>query len=263
MSYLLEALRKSERERQEKSPVPSLQTPTVEWESAEDGRARSPWLMVAVLAICLNTVLLALLVWRFGFAGNAPEGSATLDHPVPVSATGGGSAAPVTAPAPAVIVVQSPRDPASAIVVRERDVRPVEPTAPVSAGRASVAGQVTVATDLSRPEPTAVSNTDPSGQGEAGSRASEPAAADTDAAEPVSIHALPLALRQQLPMLTMNSHIYASNARDSFVMINGSAFAPGQTISADLTLVAVVPEGAILDFRGQRFLLPALASFSP
>lgn len=256
MSYLLEALRKSERERQETSPVPSLQTPAVEWESADDGRSRSPWLMVAVLAICLNTVLLALLVWRFGFAANAPADSAAIEHALPAGGTGAVAAAPLAPPA--VIVVQSPREPTAAIVVRERETAPTNQAEPNIQTEPS-----TPARAPSRPDISAAPAANVTAPKDASGPAIEPAAPDTGVAEPVSIHALPLSLRQQLPMLTMNSHIYASNARDSFVMINGSAFAPGQTISTDLTLVAVVPEGALLDFRGQRFLLPALASFSP
>ena len=255
MSYLLEALRKSERERQENRAVPGLQTPTVEWEGRDDGRSRSPWLVVAVVAICLNTVLLALLVWRFGFA--EPE-TAAVSPALPAS-TASVPANPATQTAlPPVIVVQQPREPAPAVIVRER--MPDELRTPALT-------RSTVTERVNAPEPIA-------GTG-AGNTVRERTVARTapvddttntlSASEtpPPNVNALPVDIRQQLPLLTMNSHIYANNARDSFVMINGVSLNPGDEVSAGVRLIAVVPEGAILAFNGQRFLLPALASFSP
>jgi len=257
MSYLLEALRKSERERQEKTTVPDLQSPTVEWESAEESRNRSPWLTVAVLAICLNSLLLGVLVWRFGFADNGADSNAPTaigtTPPLPSSAavTAPGTAA-VAATPPAVIVLQQPAAGSAAIVIRDRPPLPnrapaarVTPS-PRSEQDSRHSTSVPVAVD--RPELQAVTRT---------------ATAATIGTDIPSVNALPLAIRQQLPLLTMNSHIYASNARDSFVMINGNSMSPGQEISAGLKLLAVVPEGALLEFNGQPFVLPALASFSP
>lgn len=257
MSYLLEALRKSERERQENRAVPGLQTPTVEWEGRDDGRSRSPWLVVAVVAICLNTVLLALLVWRFGFAESE---SAAVSPPV---TTANAPAPTTTHPAgqttmPAVIVVQQPREPAPAVVVRERapeeqqsrstaTVRPSDNARALPPASRTSTATVSSSRDGAAAEPAPLSN-----RGDSAS-----------ATPPPNINALPIEIRQQLPLLTMNSHIYASNARDSFVMINGVSLNPGDEISAGLRLIAVVPEGAVLVFNGQRFLLPALASFSP
>ncbi|NQD36423.1 general secretion pathway protein GspB [Permianibacter sp. IMCC34836] len=302
MSYLLEALRKSERERQEKTAVPDLQTPTVEWESAEEPRQRSPWLTVAVIAICLNTILLALLVWRFGFAGND---NARADRDSNASVTTNPPPQPSNAAAamPPVIVVQQPASANEAIVVRDRP-RPelITPNSarqyPRSSGDESRNGQYDSgsmtssqtgsqagtqadrqasqqAFTQSGPQPAQrdanreqssstgfAAGSDSADGNTADNRAGNDNADDGSEATP-SIHSLPLEIRQQLPILTMNSHIYASNARDSFVMINGSAFGPGQAIVAGLKLVAVVPEGAVLEFKGHRFLLPALASFSP
>ncbi|HEX4911396.1 MAG TPA: general secretion pathway protein GspB [Permianibacter sp.] len=257
MSYLLEALRKSERERQENRAVPGLQTPTVEWEGRDEGRGRSPWLVVAVVAICLNTVLLALLVWRFGFA--EPETAAV--SPAMPASTASVPANPVTQTAlPPVIVVQQPREPAPAVIVRERT--PDELRTP-ALNRSTVSERVNAPAPITATGAVAASNT-----------VRERAAASTPADEatnhfsasetpPPNVNALPVDIRQQLPLLTMNSHIYANNARDSFVMINGVSLNPGDEVSAGVRLIAVVPEGAVLAFNGQRFLLPALASFSP
>ena len=255
MSYLLEALRKSERERQEKSPIPSLQTPAVEWESGEEARTRSPWLMVAVLAICLNTILLAVLVWRFGFANDSDTARTGADSHTVAPAAGQAPAqteavtSAATTAMPPVIILQQPAQQTPAVIVRERE--------PITARAA------TDNTRSVRPLPAAQA---PLNDNRRSDSAAAPAPvenlAGTDG-ELISVHELPLATRQQLPPLSMNSHIYANNARDSFVMINGMSLSPGQAISDGVQLVAVVPEGAVLSFQGQRFLLPALASFTP
>jgi general secretion pathway protein B len=279
MSYLLEALRKSERERQEKSVVPGLQTPTVEWEGGDDSRGRSPWLLVAVLAICLNTVLLAVLVWRFGFSDRAPESATTstvndVGNANPANNSGGAAAVTTAAQMPAVIVVQQPRDANPAIVVRERadgeswgngalparSPSRMQTSVPTLSTRQSV----TEVQQQRQQRDDADSNMMPAHESALVSDTVEQTLGNTEDKDQVpSVHALPLSVRQELPVLTMNSHIYANNPRDSFVMINGSSFSPGQVISTDLKLLAVVPEGALLEFRGQRFVLPALASFSP
>ncbi|MFN4289779.1 MAG: general secretion pathway protein GspB [Permianibacter sp.] len=257
MSYLLEALRKSERERQEYRTVPGLQTPTVEWEGRDDGRSRSPWLVVAVVAICLNTVLLVLLVWRFGFAESE---SVAISTPV----TTENAPAPTTPhPAgqttmPAVIVVQQPREPAPAVVVRER--APRDQSTPT---RNTVSTRPSEATRATPPDSRTSAAMTSSSRDRVAAEQVSLDDADNSATPPPNINALPVEIRQQLPLLTMNSHIYASNARDSFVMINGVSLNPGDEISAGLRLIAVVPEGAVLAINGQRFLLPALASFSP
>jgi len=62
MSYLLEALRKSEQERQQQ--VPNLSTATTEWEDADAEPERSPWLILIVAMLAIICLLLVFLVWK-------------------------------------------------------------------------------------------------------------------------------------------------------------------------------------------------------
>ncbi len=259
MSYLLDALRKSEQERQQKTPVPGLQSSAVEWENSDDGRSRSPWLLVAVVAIVLNTVLLAVLVWRFGFAEQQKpaDTNTALTAPPP-------AAVAAQAPAmPAVIVVQQPAAAATVqepIVVRERR----EPASLQTIAPRSASTPQSGAAQPASPTESVIGQT--GGNNASTQTATDSPAADTDSVERSavpSVHGLSADIRRQLPYLTMNSHIYANNAKDSFVMINGASFSPGQLVADGLKLVAVVPEGAVLEIHGTRFLLPALATFTP
>lgn len=224
MSYLLDALRKSEQERQQN--VPNLHTPIQEWEAGEESESRSPWLIVIAALLAVICLLLALMLWRNQTVNDAA--------PVPVTAASStpSSSASTT---PAAMTPASGEQP---IKVREK------PSLPVRAGNRVVEKAPVVA-------------------------ASKPVPAKALAPEfvidgPVPrAYELPRDLRSEMPPLTMNSHIYSTDAKSSFVMINGSSIEPGQTLTPDLKLLAITADGAVLEFRGTRFLLPAMSSFEP
>lgn len=73
----------------------------------------------------------------------------------------------------------------------------------------------------------------------------------------LSVHQLPYTLRKDLPKLTLSMHVYSPIREERFIVLNGKRFAidsppPGP----DLNLLDIVDDGAVLEFRGQRFLLP-------
>ena len=74
------------------------------------------------------------------------------------------------------------------------------------------------------------------------------------------IHQLPYAMRKELPKLELSMHVYSPVAEERFIVLNGKRFhlsspAPGP----DLNLVDIVDDGAVLEFRGQKFLLPRVS----
>ncbi len=74
------------------------------------------------------------------------------------------------------------------------------------------------------------------------------------------VHQLPYALRKELPKLELSMHVYSPVAEERFIVLNGKRFnlsspAPGP----ELNLVDIVDDGAVLEFRGQRFLLPRVS----
>lgn len=74
---------------------------------------------------------------------------------------------------------------------------------------------------------------------------------------PASIDSLPPDVRQSLPVLHMDVHGYAARPADRFVVINLKQYHIGDTLAEGLTLKDIVPQGAVLDYRGTVFLLPA------
>ena len=49
--------------------------------------------------------------------------------------------------------------------------------------------------------------------------------------------------------------VYSERAGEGMVFINGRKYTEGQTVEGGLTLEAITPDGAILSYEGQRFLL--------
>jgi general secretion pathway protein B len=61
-----------------------------------------------------------------------------------------------------------------------------------------------------------------------------------------------------LPELTVDLHIYATDPAKRAVFINGRRYTQGAQIAEGPTLEEITPEGAVLNYRGRRFLLPRL-----
>lgn len=71
------------------------------------------------------------------------------------------------------------------------------------------------------------------------------------------IHALPYATRKDLPKLDLSMHVFSPERNERFIVLNGKRYtlespAPGP----ELALLDIVADGAVFEFRGQRFLLP-------
>lgn len=75
----------------------------------------------------------------------------------------------------------------------------------------------------------------------------------TDQAAPLASGDLPLAIRQQLPPMTVAVHLYSSTPRDRLASINGRTLREGDSLTPDLKLERITPEGMIFSFRGYRF----------
>ena len=70
------------------------------------------------------------------------------------------------------------------------------------------------------------------------------------------IFELSLATRQALPPLKLNMHVYNDNPGTRFVIIDGKRAAEGDTLAENVRVSGIRPDGVVIDFRGQEFLLP-------
>lgn len=116
--------------------------------------------------------------------------------------------------------------------------------------------------DLSLPSAAELAAEYEAGTGESYSDATLPEEAFQPEPQPepeenlVSYNGLPASTRSSIGELAMNAHIYSTTPGRGFVLINGSRYHEGDRLDEGPTLVEIRQEGAVLDYRGQRFLLP-------
>jgi len=64
---------------------------------------------------------------------------------------------------------------------------------------------------------------------------------------------LPFDVLQHIPVLQFSAHVYSSNPIQRSIVINGRFMEEGDRLAADLFLSEITPDGAIFEFQGQLF----------
>jgi general secretion pathway protein B len=221
MSFILDALRKSEIERQRQSG-PSM----AEFPIARTDR-RLPVALVAIgflLAVNLAVVLFFMLR-----DSRAPEASAMpATAAAPSTATGGVPAATMPAPttgnAPEIL---APIDEFANEPAQTFDGIPTEPP--------------------DAPDPTLIPDAP---LGHPGVTYSE--------APPAPIDSIPGQGEGGLPELSVDLHIYADDPAKRAVFINGRRYVQGARILEGPVVEEITRDGAVLSYHGRRYLLPRL-----
>lgn len=221
MSFILDALRKSEIERQRQSGPSIAEFPV----AREDRRLPVALLAIALLlAVNVGIVLFFLLRDVREPASGATPASAAV-------ATSVTSAPPVSGAAPELPNAA----PSIAGAPGEELLEPVE----------EFAGTATLPPDA--PDPTLLP---------------EPPVADPGVtyseAPPSPVETLPAQAATGLPELTVDLHIYAEDPAKRAVFINGRRYAQGAQIAEGPVVEDITRDGAVLRYRGRRFLLPRL-----
>ncbi|MGQ0802015.1 MAG: general secretion pathway protein GspB [Pseudomarimonas sp.] len=264
MSLILEALRKSEAERQ-MGRAPGLLTP-MSMGPVEPSRRRWWWVGL-VIALVVIAIALAWWLGRNGQLGAneaAPAVVASAAAPTPrqlpavVAApndTQPAAATPITTPPaatrpmPAAGPADFPSDPDFESTERESlplpapvSTPPPTPTAPVTTTQppAAITAVASTPASATAPKPAPI----------------EPpaiAVADVPATTPLS--ALSEAERAGLPPLRLNMHVFNAEPSRRFVMIDGKRHAEGDPLAAEVKLVEIRREGAVVDIRGRLILI--------
>jgi general secretion pathway protein B len=231
MSFILDALKKSESDRQRQSG-PALFEVRV-----APPRTRLPLWAIAIAALLVVNlgVVLWMLVRHQVHGSSAPGAQPTAaaastppgtGNPVPVVAT---SAPAAAGAAPPVAPAALPAAPA-----------PASPATPPT---------VSGAADSANVEDYAPAQEPPaSGLGNHVRRA-------TASGVPLyqDVSATP---GTQLPQLRLDLHVFAARPQDRFVMINMHKLREGDTLPEGVHVDSITPEGAVLSYNGSKFLLP-------
>ena len=242
MSYILEALKKSQAERQ-LGELPSIHAPQVQLHggAAAHGARRGPvWL--ALGGVCL-AVAAALLLWQPWQAGAAAPASSL-------------------APAPAVAAVSAPAVLAQAV--------PAPLPAPVAAAPAPVVPPASAppagsAAPVHHARPVAEPPQESPGQAPPAAAAPVPAAAPpvtapapAPAAEEAvpAMRDLPEPIQRQIPAVAIGGYIYSKNPADRLLLIDKVLRHEGEELAPGLVLEKLQPKGAIFSFKGYRYRVP-------
>lgn len=228
MSYILEALKKADQER-DLGAVPSLATP----HETERPRTRSyRWLWVIAALLLLNAVLVALML--SDRHEQAPDTVQALPErqPAPIS------------PQPA-----QPTEQPAEVRVGEA-APPKQPVPPLSEGPHSDGGTA------APPEPAAMQSAGPSPRpAETIEPTTRPATARQDSSGLQSWYELPADFRSRLTLPRLDLHVYSEDPQSRFILVDLKKYREGETLESGLLLEEVLPEGMVMSYRGERFLV--------
>ena len=73
---------------------------------------------------------------------------------------------------------------------------------------------------------------------------------------------MPLDFAASLPPLDFISHLYSSDPASRSVIINGKSWHEQQRIFPDLQLIAIIPDGVVLSYQGKQFRMPVIQDWS-
>lgn len=234
MSFILDALKKSESDRQRQAS-PAL----FEVKVAAPRRRFPTWAIGLGALLVVNVGVLAWVLLR---------GPAAPAAPVAANAPAAQNAPSATATDPTrTVTLTMPADSASTVTVS-----PNHPEAGVVAP--SNAPPLAEEPLLSGNEPSVPPNYDANDY----APAVTPAQAGEAAAQRAT--AVPsrdevLAQGTQLPELRLDLHVYAAKPADRFVFINMRKLREGESLPEGVRVETITPHGAELSYRGRRFTL--------
>lgn len=220
MSFILDALKKSENERQ-RTIGPSLADAP-----ARAPQSDRPWWAVAVAGLLVGNIAVLLFVL---LRDDKPAESPT----------------PVTAPARETYVAPPPQP--------AQRVQPAPmPADPSVRSLAEEAGATDPAYDESgfAGEPDVYENAPPP--------VASPAAAPPQprAREVLPEASALIASGTALPDMKLDIHVYSNDPAQRFIFVNMRKYTEGQTLSEGPALERITPDGAVLNYQGLRFILP-------
>ncbi|HET7755863.1 MAG TPA: general secretion pathway protein GspB [Steroidobacteraceae bacterium] len=230
MSFILDALKKSESDRQRHSG-PAL----FEVKVAAPRSALPLWAVAIAVLLAVNLAIVGWLLVRHPAAHSAAPGASA---PPAAAAAAPGVANSAAAPAPPAA--------APALVPAAAPAGGVPP-APQPAARAAPASAV--AADNPGPDDTAPAVEPPS----------DTAFGHVKRGTGLGMPLYPQAANApgaQLPQLRLDLHAYAERPQDRWVMINMHKLREGDALPEGVRVEHIIPEGAVVSYQGSQFLLP-------
>ena len=246
MSFIFDALKKSESDRQRQNGPALFEV------KVAPPRTRLPLWAVAIVALLV--VNLGIVMWMV--LRHAAHGAET---PAPAASAASG-AAPASAPALTAAVAAAPVAPGATAAAAGA------PTGPAAATRLGAASSLTApaatrTAALHEPAPAASVSEELSpddyapAQDSASTRLRDHVRRGTAVGVPLYQDAASTP-GTQIPQLRMDLHVFATRPQDRFVMINMHKLREGDSLPEGVRVDSITPDGAVLSYNGARFLLP-------
>lgn len=279
MSFILDALRKSEHARQHHKGPALAEVPIVTTKPKTN-----VWAAAAVALLIVNLVAVGVLMLRRAQRGDeipavavATAPAAPTDSQAQTRAGRNAVGAPVNpsppqpqpnpeptlTPAPQVAVTQTPRGALQPIAPPASGTRnPL--AAEVSEGSAGPDPEMAASASSVPPGPPAVTTRGTSRPGSV-TYATVPQANDTPYSAPAvkaeapQQEALPTAdevvARGGVPPMHLDLHVYSNVVAQRFIFVNSRKYKEGETLQEGPVVERITVDGAVLNFRGSRFKL--------
>jgi general secretion pathway protein B len=152
-------------------------------------------------------------------------------------------------PKPTVVVAATNAPNTAAVVTPPPGVKKTESAPAAESKKPELPAVVAAGLGVKKPEPA------PEAVLAAGVKKPElaPVAGADSGAQPY--YELPFSVRKDLPSLKLSMHVYAPEPSQRFIILNDSRMVEGNS-QEELALREIRPDGAVFEFKGQRFFYP-------
>jgi general secretion pathway protein B len=222
MSYILDALRKADAQR-ERDPARGIHAQPVTLSASEENADPTSRFWLVVGALVVGAALLAAVMWWLGWLARPaapPDAAAVVTAPAPL---------PKLAAVPAVIASTPANE-----VLPAAPPSPPPPAAPPARDMAKPAPPVTA-----YPPATAY-----------------PPPPDASSARLLSLAELPADVQRELPKLAISGGVYSPTPAQRLLIVNGMVLSEGAEAAPGVLLEQIRPKTAVLNFRGYRYGVP-------
>lgn len=260
MSFILDALRKSDAERQ-RTATPGL----ADARYARRPARRNIWLPILVVVLLVNLVFMG--VQWFGRRGEppAPATAESRDHAAPATSTrDAGAALSNTQPPDGAASTGGSTDVAPTAgnvrpLARENEFDELRPAYTTGQGAAPVAATTPPVAATAAPaapsSPAATAASTPAMAATPGSTTTDQYPRITPAKGLPSIEQVIGEGKLGIPMLNLDLHVYSNTPANRFVVINSHRYREGDRLAEGPLLESITADGVILDSNGLRFTL--------
>jgi general secretion pathway protein B len=236
MSYILDALKKAETERNPDASVNARTMPEMSAFIPPPAQIRAPrntpWLWPGMTAVA---IAIAALAWLKPWQQQSAQVAAAPLPPAPAVAAQAPPAPPPLAAAPAETTAPPPR-------VAKADTPPAAKSESRKAAPAKQAAEKRPAKSQASSGPVPAKQAKP-----------EPAAPPGNDARIASVQELPVHIQTEIPRLAVTGYIYSPNKAERTVLINGRLLREGEQVAPGLVLEQLTQSGMVLSYKGYRY----------